>query len=326
MNTNRYDLIIIGAGPCGLACGIEAAAKGLRYLIIEKGNITESIRRYPLNMQFFSTSENIEIGGLPLISHEIRPTRTEALKYYRRAALHYQLNIRPFTTVTDVLKEDTHGFKVVTDKGIFETAAVIIATGYYDLPRRLHIPGEELPHVSHYYDEPYRYTGSKAVVVGGANSAVEVALDLYRNHVAVSLVHIFPGLDPTAKYWIRPDLENRIKKGEVKAYFETRVTRISPGKVYLQHVVSGEEQMLKADFVFLMTGYRPDADFLQKIGIELKGDAFIPVLKPETYETNIAGIYMAGSVVGGEETAKIFIENGKLHAQPIIADIQKRLK
>ncbi|MBW3545704.1 MAG: NAD(P)-binding domain-containing protein, partial [Bacteroidetes bacterium] len=193
------------------------------------------------------------------------------------------------------------------------------------LPRRLNIPGEDLPHVTHYYDEPYRYTASKAVIVGGANSAVEVALDLYRNHVSVSLVHIFAGLDPTAKYWIRPDLENRIKKEEVMAYFETKVTHIEPGKVHLQHLVSGDRRTLDADFVFLMTGYRPDADFLQKIGIELKGDAFIPVLKPQTYETNIAGIYMAGSVVGGEETAKIFIENGKLHAQPIIADIQKRL-
>lgn len=325
MNTKRYDLIIIGAGPCGLACGIEAAGKGLNYLIIEKGNITESIRRYPLNMQFFSTSENIEIGNLPLISHEIRPTRTEALKYYRRVALHYHLNIQSFTTVTDVVKTEVANFQVYTDKGNFEAASVIIATGYYDLPRRLNIPGEDLPHVTHYYDEPYRYTGSKAVVVGGANSAVEVALDLYRNHVSVSLVHIFAGLDPTAKYWIRPDLENRIKKEEVMAYFETKVTHIEPGKVHLQHLVRGDRRTLDADFVFLMTGYRPDADFLEKIGIELKGDAFIPVLKPHTYETNVAGIYMAGSVVGGEETAKIFIENGKLHAQPIIADIQKRL-
>lgn len=321
MRQNTHELIIIGAGPCGLACGIEASEKGLDYLILEKGNVTESIRRYPINMQFFSTSENIEIGQLPLISQGIRPTRSEALKYYRRASLHYQLSIKPFTTVTNVLKQSDGSFSIITDKETYTARFVIIATGYYDLPRLLNIPGENLPHVSHYYDEAFRYSGTKVVVVGGANSAVEVSLDLFRNHADVSLVHQFAGIDLTAKYWIRPDLENRIKKQEVKAYFESRVESIGEKTVQIRHLPTDTLRELEADFVFLMTGYRPDAEFLENAGIELNGEACIPTLDPNTYQSNVAGIYMAGSVVGGEETAKIFIENGKLHAKPIILDI-----
>lgn len=326
MNDTPYDLIIIGAGPCGLACGIEAAKKGLNYLIIEKGNITESVRRYPINMQFFSTAENIEIGGLPLISQDIRPTRTEALKYYRRAALHYGLNTHTFTTVNKIVKEDKDkSFSLETSKGNYRCRYVIIATGYYDLPRMLNIPGENLPHVMHYYDEAYRYSGTKTVVVGGANSAVEIALDLYRNHADVTLVHQFGELDKTAKYWIRPDLDNRIKKQEVKACFNSIVEEIKPGSLRVRHLPTDTVQRLEADFVFLMTGYRPDVDFITAAGIIVHGEAAIPQLNPDTYETNVAGIYMAGSVVGGEETAKIFIENGKLHARPIIEDIMLRL-
>lgn len=319
-----YDLIIVGAGPCGLACGIEAEASKLDYLIVEKGNITESIRRYPLNMNFFSTSENIEIGRLPLISQDIRPNRSEALKYYRRAAAHYQLAIQPFTTVEHIEQEEG-GFTIQTNKGNLQAKKVIIATGYYDVPRTIGVPGEELPHVSHYYDEPYRYSNTKAVVVGGANSAIETALELYRNGVDVTLVHQFEGLDKSAKYWIVPDLENRIKKGEIKAQFLSRVLEITPEKVLIEKLDSGAREQIEADFVFLMTGYRPDAEFLQNVGVQLEGEAFIPLLNPETYETNIRGIYMAGSVVGGEETAKIFIENGRMHAQPIIKDICRKL-
>lgn len=324
MTKTHYELIIIGAGPCGLACGIEAAANKLDYLILEKGNVTEAIRRYPINMHFFSTSENIEIGGLPLISHDIRPSRSEALKYYRRAALQYQLNIQTFTTVEKLQKTDQKVFTLQTNKGQFMADHVIIATGYYDLPRLIHVPGENLPHVSHYYDEPYKYSGTKVVVVGGANSAVEVALDLYRNHADVSLVHLFSGLDSTAKYWIKPDLENRIKKGEVKAYFESKVEAIEESVITIRRLQTNSLKRLEADFVFLMTGYRPDASFLKQAGIELKGDADIPVLNPETFETSVPGIYMAGSVIGGEETAKVFIENGKLHAKPIIECIMRK--
>ena len=319
-----YDVIIVGAGPWGLACGIEAKKQGIDYLIVEKGNITESIRRYPLNMKFFSTSENIEIGNLPLISQDIRPSRSEALKYYRRAASHYSLNIKPFTTVLDIQKEKNF-FSSTTNKEKLAAKKVIVATGYYDIPRNLKIPGEELPHVTHYFDEPYRYTNTKAVVVGGANSAIGVALELYRNQVEVTLVHQFDSLDKTAKYWIVPDLENRIKKKEVEAHFNSRLTHITPTSVEIENTLNGKTDTISADFVFLMTGYRPDADLLQKIGIELTGAFYIPELNPATYETNLEGIYMAGSVVGGEETAKIFIENGKLHAAPILNDIKQKL-
>ena len=322
---HHYDLIIIGAGPCGLACGIEAAKQGLDYLIIEKGNITESIRRYPRDMKFFSTSENIEIGRLPLISQDIRPNRSEALKYYRRAVTHYKLKILPFTTVQLIEKEGER-FRLKSEEESFSAKKVIIATGYYDIPKTIGVEGEDLPHVSHYYDEPYRYTHTRAVVVGGANSAIETALDLYRNQVEVRLVHQFEGLDKTAKYWIVPDLENRIKNEEVKAHFNSRVKRITKEFVEVEHIPSGRTEQLPADFVFLMTGYRPDVDLLQKTGILLSGPSFIPELNPDTFETNVAGIYMAGSVVGGEETAKIFIENGKLHAQPIMKDICRKLQ
>lgn len=325
MSQPEYDLIIIGAGPCGLACAIEAAHKNLNYLVLEKGNVTEAIRRYPINMKFFSTAENIEIGNLPLIAQEMRPSRAEALKYYRRVALHYALNIQTFTTVSQLVADDDGTFSLETSKGHYKAKFVVVATGYYDLPRLINVPGEDLAHVSHYYDEPYRYSGTKVVVVGGANSAVETALDLYRNHAEVSLVHIFPGLDSTAKYWIKPDLDNRIKKEEVKAYFEYKVESIQEGSLTIRHLPTNRVKELEADFVFLMTGYRPDASFLQQAGIKLQGEAYIPVLDPLTYETSVPGIFMAGSVIGGEETAKVFIENGKLHAIPIIGSISKRL-
>ncbi|MGF1638895.1 MAG: YpdA family putative bacillithiol disulfide reductase [Cyclobacteriaceae bacterium] len=320
-----YDVIIIGAGPCGLACGIEAQKNSLDYLIVDKGNITESVRRYPVNMTFFSTSENIEIGDVPFISQGTRPNRTEALKYYRKVCSHFKLNIKLFTEIKNV--EQTAGYFALTDNlnKQFFAAKVIFSTGYYDVPRRLDIPGENLPHVSHYYDEAYRYTLTKTVVVGGANSAIEAALDLYRNGAEVTVVHMLDWLDKRGKYWIVPDLENRIKKQEVNAYFKTVVTKIEPGVVYIKNLETAEESTLEADFVFLMTGYKPDADFLTKVGIQLNGENLIPELNPETYESNIPGIYLAGSIVGGEETAKIFIENGKLHAQPVIRDIVKKM-
>lgn len=321
-----YDLIIIGAGPCGLACGIEAKKRGLSFLILEKGNVTESIRRYPINMKFFSTSENIEIGELPLLSQEIRPSRTEALKYYQRVALHYHLPIVRFTAVKEVQKGPEGHFELKTSQQPYHARFVIIATGYYDLPRLLHIPGEDLPHVFHYFDEAFRYSGTKTLVVGGANSAIEVGLDLYRNHAEVTLVHQFAELDKGVKYWIRPDMDNRIKKGEIRARFESRLLSIRPGWCSLQHLPSGKIEEVEADFVFLMTGYRPDADFLTRAGVDLKGDAYIPELNASTYESGVPGLYLAGSIIGGEETAKVFIENGRLHALPILQDIAARLK
>jgi len=318
-----YDLIIVGGGPCGLACAIEAEKNNLNYLIIEKGGITESIRRYPVNMVFFSTSENIEIGKVPFVSMGMRPNRIEALKYYRKVVDFYDLKIQLFTTVEDV-KKDGDTFTMLTNKGNFQASKVVLATGYYDIPRYLNIPGEDLPHVSHYYDEAYQYTRSKVLVVGGANSAIEAALDLYRNGAEVTIVHMFDELDHRAKYWIVPDLINRIKKDEVKAYFRSVVTNIEEGKVQIRNLKNNEESEIATDFVFLMTGYRPDADFLQKVGIKLNGEFLIPEVSADTYESNVPGIYMAGSIIGGEETAKIFIENGKAHGEVIIQDIMKQ--
>ena len=318
---NVYDVAIVGAGPCGLACGIEAKANNLSYIILEKGNITESIRRYPINMTFFSTAEMIEIGEVPFTSLNMRPSRTEALKYYRRVSDHFDLNIEIFAEVQKISRMENEEFSIETAKGEIRARKIVLATGYYDVPRKINVPGEDLPHVNHYYDEPFKYTRSKALVVGGANSAIETALELYRNGVDVTLVHQFATLDKTAKYWIVPDLENRIKKAEIKALFNTKVTEISSSTVFLQNIQTGERSSIAADFVFLMTGYRPDAVFLKKVGVNLIGEAFIPEINPETFETNYKGIYVAGSVVGGEETAKIFIENGREHGKAIVKDI-----
>ena len=318
-----YDVIIIGAGPCGLSCGIEAQRNKLDYLIVDKGSITESVRRYPVNMVFFSTSENIEIGDIPFISQGHRPTRTEALKYYRKVVSHYNLKLKLFSEVETVEKKGGL-FEVKLSSESLISRNVIIATGYYDVPRYLDIPGESLPHVSHYYDEAFQYSNMKAVVVGGANSAIEAALDLYRNGVKVSVVHLYETLDKRAKYWIVPDLENRIKNGEVKAYFRHRVVEICEKSIIIQNLEDSSLVNIEADFVFLMTGYRPDKNLLERIGIILDGENLIPRINERTFESNIPGIYMAGSIVGGEETAKVFIENGRLHAAPIIADIMEK--
>ena len=319
-----YDVIIIGAGPCGLACGIEAQSKNLSYLIVDKGNITESIRRYPVNMLFFSTSENIEIGNVPFVSMGTRPTRSEALKYYRKVVNHFDLNMKLFTRIDNITK-NAGLFHLQSEGETLGAKKIIISTGYYDVPRFLEIPGESMPHVSHYYDEAFRYSKMKAVVVGGANSAIETALDLYRNDVDVTVVHLFDSLDKRAKYWIVPDLENRIKKNEVKAYFRHKVVEIHEKNIEIENLDDGSRTTIDADFVFLMTGYRPDAHFLEKVGIELQGENLIPKLNKETFESNIEGIYLAGSIIGGEETAKVFIENGRLHGKPVIEDILKKI-
>ncbi len=319
-----YDVLIVGAGPCGLSCGIEAKKSGLNYAILDKGSITESIRRYPVDMTFFSSADMIAIGDVPFTSLNLRPSRVEALKYYRKVAEHFQLDMHIYTEVQDVRQEEEL-FVLQTNQGEYRTKKVILAIGYYDIPRDMGIPGEKLPHVTHYYDEPYRYAMTNAVVVGGANSAIEVALDLYRNGAHVTVVHQFDWFDKTAKYWIVPDMENRVKKEEVKAYFNSEVTEITEKEVFIRNIKTGRMEKIAADFVFLMIGYHPDAKFLRRVGIKLNGEMLIPEINPGTFESNISGIYMAGSVIGGEETAKVFIENGKLHAKPIIDHIRQQL-
>jgi thioredoxin reductase (NADPH) len=319
-----YDIIIVGAGPCGLACAIEAKKNKLNYLLLEKGSITESIRRYPLNMTFFSTSENLELENIPFTTLGMRPSRIEALKYYRRVSSHFNLRINLFTEVLEV-KKDANIFSLMTTKGAFFGKKVILATGYYDIPRLIEVEGEELGHVSHYFDEPFKYTNTDVVVVGGANSAIEAALDLFRNGAFVTLVHQFPQVDRNVKYWILPDFENRIKNQEIKAQFDTKVFKITEKTVLTKSLISNEIMEIPADFVFLMTGYMPDVNFLQNAGVKFEVDKVIPVLNKNTFETTVQGLYLAGSIVGGEETAKIFIENGKQHGKVIIDDIKMRL-
>ncbi|RDB07181.1 YpdA family putative bacillithiol disulfide reductase [Runella aurantiaca] len=319
-----HDVLIIGAGPCGLAVGIEAAKAGLSHLILEKGSITESIRRYPKRMRFFSTAENIEIGGIPFPISEVKANRSEALQYYRKVAGYYHLNFKLFTEVTQVVKQDDL-FEVQTVKGeTYHARKVIIATGYFDFPRHLGIPGENLPHVTPYYDEPFLYSFSKVVIVGAANSAVEAALELYRHDVDVTIVHRGEDFRPTVKYWLVPDVKNRVREGKIKTRFNSLTTAIEPKRVQIENVETGESEWIDADFVLMLIGYVPDGALLQRCGIELTQPSMVPVYDPETFETNVAGLYLCGTVVAGIHTEKVFIENGREHAAAIIDHIAGR--
>jgi thioredoxin reductase (NADPH) len=316
-----YDLLCIGAGPTGLACAIEAKRAGLRSLVIDKGCLCNSLYHYPVNMVFFTTPELLEIGDLPLVCAAEKPTRVEALKYYRKAAEHYKLELRLGEQVTDLSGTDGQ-FQVHTRSanGVTATYAgrkVVVATGYYDLPNRLDVPGEDLPHVSHYYTEPHPFWRQDVVVIGGKNSAAEAALDLYRNGAQVTIVHRRPTLGSTLKYWVRPDIENRIKAGQVRALFDTRVVKIDSGSV----VVNGPagEQKLPAVQVFALIGYHPDFTFLRRLGVELAPDTNKPAINPQTLQSNVPGLYLAGVVIGGNHTSEIFIENGRFHGKQIVA-------
>jgi thioredoxin reductase (NADPH) len=319
------DVIIVGGGPCGLACAIEASKKKLNHLVLEKGSLTESIRRYPKRMRFFSTAENIEIGGIPFPTSNVKATRDEALQYYRKVVAFYDVNFRLFTEVSYIDKLNGH-FQVTTKAGeTFYAHNVVIATGYFDFPRMLNIPGENLPHVSHYYDEPFKYSFTNVVIVGGGNSAIEAALELYRHDVQVTIVHKFEDFTPTAKYWLQPDIRNRVKEGKIKTMFCTEAKEIMPGQMRVQNNQTGEEQIIPADFVFLLVGYLPDAKLLKQSGIALD-EKLVPVYDPQTFETSVKGLYLAGTVVAGVHTEKIFIENGREHAKAIVADITARMQ
>jgi thioredoxin reductase (NADPH) len=304
-----------------LACAIEAKRAGLRPLVIDKGCLCNSLYHYPVNMVFFTTPELLEIGDLPLVCAAEKPTRVEALKYYRKAAEHYDLELRFGELVTNVCGSDgrfevhTHTPGGVT--AIYPARKIVVATGYYDLPNRLGVPGEDLPHVSHYYTEPHPFWRQDVVVVGGKNSAAEAALDLYRNGARVTLVHRRPTMGSTLKYWVRPDIENRIKAGQIRALFDTRVIRIDPEFV----TVTGPagEQKLPAVQVFALTGYHPDFTFLRSLGIELDPTTNKPAINTETLQSNVPGVYLAGVVIGGNHTSEIFIENGRFHGKQIVA-------
>jgi thioredoxin reductase (NADPH) len=316
-----YDVICVGAGPTGLACAIEVKRAGLRPLVIDKGVLCNSIYHYPVNMVFFTTPELLEIGDLPFVSAAEKPNRVEALKYYRKCVEHYDLELRLGEIVTRVEGSDGD-FRVHTktqDGAMeqYEARKLIVATGYYDLPNCLGVPGEDLPHVSHYYTEPHPFWRRDVVVIGGKNSAAEAALDLYRTGARVTMVHRRAELGSTIKYWVRPDIENRIKASQVTALFNTHVMRITPEAV---HVVGpAGETALPAVEVFALTGYHPDFDFLRQLGVKLDPETNKPALDPQTLESNVPGLYLAGVVIGGKHTSEIFIENGRFHGKQIIA-------
>ncbi len=319
-----YDLIIVGGGPCGLAAGIEASKAGLKHLILEKGSMTESLRKYPKRMRFFSTAENIEIGGIPFPISGVKATRDEALQYYRKVAGYYKLNFQLFTEVNTIEKQDNIFVVIAKDGQSFLSKKVVLATGYFDFPRRLGISGEDLAHVSNYYDEPFKYSYTKVVIVGGANSAVEAALELYRHDVDVTVVHKGPDFRQTVKYWLIPDVKNRVKEGKIKTKFNALITKIEATRIEIENVENGEKEWLEADFVFLLVGYVPDADLLKNCGVTLIEPSMVPVYDPETFETNVSGLYVCGTVMAGVHTEKVFIENGRDHAAAIIDHITKK--
>jgi thioredoxin reductase (NADPH) len=317
---SEYDVICIGAGPTGLATAIEAKRAGMRALVIDKGCLCNSIFHYPVNMVFFTTPELLEIGDLPLVSPNEKPTRVEALKYYRKAAEHYELELRLFEMVLRVEGSDGD-FTVLTKaengvSGKYESRKIVVATGYYDLPNKLNVPGEDLPHVSHYYTEPHAFWKESVVVVGGKNSAAEAALDLYRNGANVTLVHRDAHLGQTIKYWVKPDIENRIKAGQIQALFETQVKEITPQEVIVSNAAG--ERRLPAKQVFALTGYHPDFSFIRSLGVHLDPVTCKPSLDPHTLESNVPGIHLAVVVIGGRHTGEIFIENGRFHGKQII--------
>jgi thioredoxin reductase (NADPH) len=322
------EVVVVGAGPTGLACGIELKQRGIRALLIDKGCVVNSIYHYPTNMVFFTTPELLEIGGIPMTSFAEKPNRTEALKYYRRVADYFELKIRQYENVDRIVGEDGNFEVYTTDRdGCCHTYAarkVILATGYYDIPNKLDIPGEDLPKVLHYYREPHPYYDHDVVVIGAKNSAAIGALELHWTGARVTLVHRGEGISNSVKYWIKPNIENRIKSGEIKAYFHSHVVAIDRDSVTIA-TPEGEVQ-IKNDFVFAMTGYRPDLEFLSAHGIELERETLRPRTDPDTLESARPGIYLAGVIVAGMHTNEIFIENGRFHGQIIAEAIASRLR
>lgn len=314
------DVLIIGGGPIGMACGIAAIKAGLTHLIIEKGCLTNSLYHYPQGMTFFSTAEKLEIGNLPFVSTNPKPKRAEALEYYRRVAQNYKLNIRLFEEVQHVVK-DSESFTINTSKGNYQARNVIVATGFYDIPMMMDVPGEELPKVRHYYGEPHYYSRQNVIVVGASNSSVDAALETYRKGAQVTMVVRGPHISPRVKYWVKPDIENRIASGEIKAYFNSHIIEISESEALIR-TPEGDVR-LENDFVLALTGYRPDFEFLKRMGIRLnEADCHVPQYDPQSMETNIKGLYLAGVVCGGLNTHTWFIENSRVHADQIIHSIR----
>ena len=320
----NYDVIIVGAGPAGLSAAIEAKRAKLRYVILEKGNVVNSICRFPTEMVFFSTPDLLEIGGIPFVASDFRPTRVEAMNYYQRVVSHYGLSVHSYESVQSIQKNETH-FVVQSSRGAYEARNVVVATGYYDSPTRLRVPGEDLPKVFHHFSEPYPFYGCEVAVVGGKNSAAETALALHRHGARVSLIHRGRTLTRGVKYWILPDIENRIKEGSIKAFFETCVKEIREDSIVLTDR-RGRTRSIKNDFVFVQIGYSPEVGLLKEAGVKINRRSLVPSHSPKTMETNIRGIYLAGSIAAGINNNKIFIENGREHGRLIVKSILSKLK
>ncbi len=315
-----YDVVIIGGGPIGLACGIASQNSKLSYLILEKGCLVNSLYHYPVNMTFFSTSERLEIGDTPFVTTHPKPKRAEALEYYRRIQTKFDLNTRLFEEVCMVRKEADNLFKVITSKGEYGCRNVIVATGFYDIPMYLDIPGENLPKVSHYYKDPHYYAGQHVIVVGASNSSIDAALETYRKGAHVTLVIRGSEVSHRVKYWVRPDIENRIAEGSIRAYYHSELAEITAQEAVIK--TPGGLVRIVNDFVLALTGYRPNFEFLRQIGVHIPEDStMIPEHSTTTMETNIKGIYLAGVVCGGLNTHLWFIENSRIHADMIIQDI-----
>ena len=317
------DILIIGGGPIGIACALEAKKAGLSFLIVEKGCLVNSLYNYPSTMTFFSTSEKLEVGGIPFVTISNKPTRAEALEYYRRVATSNNLPINLFEEVTGVKKENDI-FTITTIKASYQAKKVILSTGFYDIAVKLDIPGEDLPKVKHYYKDPHFYAMQRVVVVGSSNSAIDVALETYRKGADVTLVIRGDEVSGRVKYWVRPDIINRIKEGSIKAHFNSNLKAVREYEVDID--TPKGTITIPNDFVMAMTGYKPNFDFLKKLGITLTNDKLIPHYNPETMETNLPGLYLAGVVCGGMDTHLWFIENSRVHAEMIIEDIIAEVK
>ena len=317
----EYDVLIVGAGPIGLACGIEAKKAGLSYVIIDKGALVNSLYNYPVFMTFFSTSQKLEIGGVPFVSINPKPNRNEAVEYYRRVKEKFDLHVKLFEAVEDVFKTADDNFEVTTVKGTYKVKNVIISTGFYDVPIMMNIPGENLPKVAHYYKDPHLYAFQNVVVIGANNSAIDAALETYRKGAHVTLVIRGSEIGSYVKYWVRPDIDNRIKEGAITAYFNAEVTDITEQNVSVRKA-DGSHITIENDFVIAMTGYQPDFAMLKKLGVQLADEQLnIPVYNAETMETTLPGLYLAGVVCGGMDTHKWFIENSRIHAEQIFKAI-----
>lgn len=317
-----FDVLIIGAGPSGLSCAIEARRAGLSAVVLEKGSVVDAIRRFPTGLIWFSTPELLEIGNIPFVIPTTRPTRVDAINYYQRVAAHFTLDIRTHDGVQDVQKNGDHFLVTTHRKKRYRAKNVVVATGYYDHPNRLGVPGEDLPNVAHHYREPFEFFGCDVAVVGGRNSAVEAALDLFRHGARVTLIHRGPELSKGVKYWILPDIENRIKNGEIKALFNSVVKEIREESI-LVHTAQGLVEV-KNDFTFVLIGFHPDTDHLRSYGVEINPDTLAPVHDESTLETNVPGLYVCGSIVAGKNNNKIFVENGRLHGSVIVSAILRK--